>query len=223
MTTQIQQLKNKLKDLNIKGLALDIDETLSDTGPHWFEHMLNFHNPEKMSKEEVMEQYQFIEDVPHWKTEEATKHMEETLHSNDFNEAIPLIEGADKAVQEINEIIPIIAYITARPGTVRQGTLTWLKKHHFPEADLITRGVDIPLEEFNLNKNKWKAEILCELFPEIIGIVDDNPVLAHQLEKLGYKGTLYLYGKESSEFKNKEGILVCPTWRDVVDSIKNEG
>ncbi len=207
--------------MGVSGLALDIDETLSDTNPHWFEHMVSFCRPEGLSKEEVMKKYRFVEDVPDWQTDEASKYMEQTLHSNEFNEAIPLIEGADKAVQEINKIIPIVAYITARPTTVTDGTIKWLKKHNFPEAELVTRPKDVVLEDFNLNKNKWKARILNTLYPEVLGIVDDNPLIVGELELLNYKGTIYLYGKETSEFKNHKQVVICPTWRDVFKSIKN--
>lgn len=215
-----KQLKKKLAAENIRGLAIDIDETLSDTNPHWFEHMINFHRPKGMTKEEVIEKYRFVEDVPDWQTEEAKKYMEQTLHSNEFNEAIPLIEGANKAVKELNEIIPIAAYITARPATVRNGTIQWLKKHSFPEAELITRPEDIKIEDFNLNKNRWKAGVLNILYPEIRGIVDDNPILAHELGAINYQGTFYLYGKEGAEFEGHKNVIVCITWHEVLKSIK---
>ena len=220
MNQKISELKNKLKEQGIKGLALDIDETLSDTNPHWFEHMINFHRPEGMSNEEIIEKYRFVEEVPGWRTEEADKYIQEALHSNDFNESIPLIEGADKAVQELNKLVPIVAYVTARPTTVIEGTLRWLKKHNFPDAELITRPQDDKgLEDFNTNKNRWKAGVLNTLYPEVLGIVDDNPVLAHELEALDYKGRLYIYGKEGGEFINHEHILVCPTWKDVLEAV----
>jgi len=222
MPEKISNLKRKLKDRGISGLALDIDETLSDTTPHWFDHMINFHKPEGFSREEIIKKYKFLEDVPEWQTEEAYKYMEQTLHSNEFNENIPLIEDAHKTVQEINKIIPIVAYITARPATVYGGTLKWLRKHNFPEAELITRPPEVSLEDFNLNKNKWKARVLEDLFPEILGIVDDNSILAHQLEALNYQGTLYLYGRQDEEFKNNEYLVVCPTWQDVLRSVKGK-
>jgi 5'(3')-deoxyribonucleotidase len=222
MEEKILKLKTELKNSGISGLALDIDETLSDTNPHWFEHMINFHRPEKLSKEELIQKYRFVEEVPEWQTDEASKYIEQTLHSNEFNETIPLIENADKAVQEINKIIPIVVYITARPATVIEGTLRWLKKHNFPEARLITRPENINLKDFNLNKNRWKAGVLNTLFPEVVGVVDDNFVLAHQLETINYHGTLYLYGREDNQFKNHKNVIVCPTWNSVLDNIKNK-
>jgi 5'(3')-deoxyribonucleotidase len=194
MDKKLVELKNKLKKQNIKGLALDIDEVLSDSNSHWFDHMINFRKLEGLSKEAVIKKYKFVEEVPEWQTEEGGKHIMETVHSNDFNETIPLIEGADETVREINKIVPIVAYITARPETVIEGTLNWLRKYGFPEAELITRPKDISLAEFDLSKNRWKAGILKTLYPEVVGIVDDNPMLARELEAIDYKGTQYLYG-----------------------------
>src|SRR3989344_3363563 len=222
MTDSIRQLKEKLAADNIRGLALDIDETLSDTNPHFFEHMLSFHRPPGMNKEEMIEKYRFVDQVPDWKTEEAHKYMEQTLHSNEFNENIALIKGADKAVQEVHIILPILAYITARPATVRNGTLKWLRRHNFPEAELITRPEQVSLENFNLNKNRWKAGDLDALYPQVSGIVDDNPTLVHELENLNYKGVLYLYGKGNEELKDHAHVVVCSTWQKVIESIKNQ-
>ncbi|KKU22506.1 MAG: hypothetical protein UX31_C0001G0024 [Candidatus Nomurabacteria bacterium GW2011_GWA1_46_11] len=210
MGVQIQQLKENLKKNGLRGLALDIDDTLSETNAHWYDHMVKFSGPKDLTKEKLLKSGKWIENIPEWQTEKAQEHMKATLHSNDFNEAIPLIHGADEAVRAIDRLIPIVAYITARPATVIEGTLNWLKKHGFPEAELITRPEDIKLEEFNVNKNKWKAQILAELYPEVIGIVDDNMGLTRELEALDYKGTVYLYRKETNEFEGHKQVVVCP-------------
>lgn len=221
MDLKVAKFKDDLKTQGLKGLALDIDETLSDTNTHWVEHMFQFHVPENMTKEDVIGKYKFVEKVPEWQTEETSKHIEEMIHSNEFNESVPLIKGADKFVNEIHKIIPIVAYITARPETVVEGTLKWLKKHGFPEAELIVRSKYISLENFNLEKNRWKAGVLRDLFPEVVGIVDDNVLLAHELEKLNYEGTLYLYGSQVEAFDDKKGVVVCPAWPDVLDAIRS--
>jgi len=102
----IQKLKNKLKSENIKGIALDIDETLSDTNNHWFDHMLKFQPLEGLSKKETVKKYKFIEHVPGWDNKEVLAHMGTLMHSNDFNETIPLIEDANHIVNKINKTIP---------------------------------------------------------------------------------------------------------------------
>ena len=216
----IQKLKNKLKSENIKGIALDIDETLSDTNNHWFDHMFLFQPLAGLNKEEVTKRYKFIEHVPGWDNDRARIHMSKLMNSNDFNETIPLIEDANHIVNKIDKIIPIVAYITARPATVLSGTKKWLEKHGFPHANLITRPSEVEVsKEDLLRRNRWKAEILVSLYPEVIGIIDDNIGLAHQLTELNYQGIQYLYGGETKEFSDNKNVVVCPTWQDVLESL----
>ena len=222
ITDKVTQLKNKLKTQGLQGLALDIDETLSDTNTHWIEHMFRFHMPKDKTKEEVVGKYKFVENVPEWQTQEAYEFMQKMLYSNEFNEAIPLIHDADRAVKEINNLIPIVAYITARPETVVDGTAKWLKKHGFPKAELITRTGDIGMDSFNKKKNEWKAGVLKALYPEIVGIVDDNSLLADELEKIKYEGILFLYGSQSKAFDGKDNVIVCLAWPDVLDAIRGK-
>lgn len=217
---KVAKLKDDLKTRGLKGLALDIDETLSDTNTHWFEHMFQFHVPENMTKEDVIGKYKFVESVPDWQTDEAYKFMQEMLFSNDFNESIPLIHDADRAVREINKLIPVVAYITARPETVAGGTQKWLKKHGFPKAELITRTGDISMDSFNKKRNEWKAGVLKTLYPEVVGIVDDNSVLAQELENVGYEGTLFLYGEANRGFAAKKNIVICPSWQDILEAVR---
>jgi len=216
----IQKLKNELKSGNIRGLALDIDETLSDTNNHWFDSMLKFHPIDGLNKDKTIKKYKFIENVPGWDNEEAFAHMSTLMHSNDFNETIPLIEDANHTVNKINKVVPIVAYITARPETVISSTQKWLDKHSFPPADLITRPARVNVsKEGALHKNQWKAEILVSLYPEIIGIIDDNHELARQLIKLNYQGIHYLYGEETGEFSDNKNIIICPTWQDILRAV----
>ena len=219
---KINEFREKLRLTNIKGLALDIDETLADSNYAWFESMFKFHAPEDTDIESVMKEYKFVEKVPGWDTREAFNHMEMLMHSEEFNETVPLIEDSNHIVDKIDKIIPILVYITARPQTVIGATKRWLKKHGFPEAELITRSADIKAGESDLiDRNKWKAEILVNLYPYVQGIIDDNKTLAHKLHELDYQGTLYLYGTDSEEFGNYKHVVVCPTWRSVLDKIKS--
>lgn len=140
MPTDIVNLHQQLQSENIKGLALDIDETLSWTLYHWISEMQkHFGNPENLTIKQLIAKYRYTQNVPYWQTEEALQWMESNRHSDELQERLPLIEGADQAVQRINHIIPIVAYITTRPNTVITGTKQWLDKHNFPEAPIITR------------------------------------------------------------------------------------
>ena len=219
---QVHAFKQDLQKKNLKGLALDIDETLSSTNNHWFEHMFKFHKLEGITIEEAIKRYKYVEEVPEWRVPETLEHMQQTVHSNEFNENLPIIEGADKTVREIDKLVPIIAYITARPVTVVDGTRKWLDNHKFPKAEIITRPEIVEYDDFNLHKNRWKAQALAILYPEVLGIVDDNVVLAHELERLDYKGRLFLYGSESEEFKNHKFVSVCSNWQSVLENIKKD-
>jgi 5'(3')-deoxyribonucleotidase len=218
---EVKKLKAELESKNVHGLALDIDETLADTNVHWFDHLFEFQPLEGLNKKETVEQYKFIEHVPGWGNEEALAYMGELMHSNDFNESIPLIEDANHVVNKISKFIPVVAYITARPSAVKPATVRWLQKHGFPPADLIMRPEEVAVsKEDLLRRNKWKAQILVDLYPQVVGIIDDNLGLAHQLTELEYQGTLYLYGKETNEFEDSKHVVVCPTWQSVLKNIE---
>jgi hypothetical protein len=218
---EIEEFKKQLISKNIRGLALDIDETLADSNLHWFRQMFKFHNPPGMVLNEILEKHRFVEEIPGWTTKEAFDHMEILMHSEEFNEDIPLIENSNLAAMKIHQNIPILAYITARPETVINSTRRWLAKHNFPEAKIITRASDIKASTTDvLDRNIWKAKVLSDLFPHIQGIVDDNKILAYELKKLNYQGTHYLYGIESDEFDGENHVVVCPTWDSVLQEFK---
>lgn len=186
---KIQKVKNKLVSQNISGIALDIDDTLSWTVHFWFSEMVkNFGNPENMSIDELIEKYKYSFNVPYWQSNEALEWVSEKVKSNELQKMLPLMGDADVQVDRIHKIIPVIAYITVRPESVKDGTEFWLRKYSFPKAEIICRPDDIPHSE----GNKWKAEVLNDLYPQVVGIVDDNPALAENLVE-GYKGTVYKF------------------------------
>lgn len=224
MDEYISKIKKNLKEQGIKGLALDIDETLSDTGPYWWDHMLKFHVPENLTYQELWEKYEFIEHVPSWQTEEAKKYINNALDSNEFNENIPLLHESNKMVQKLNETIPIVAYITARPENVREGTENWLIKHEFPKAPVILRPIKASFRGLE-TKNSWKASILKFLYSEIIGIIDDNSGLAPELLKERYKGKLFLYGPQTKEINPKDypfTVIISPDWNYIIEHFNSK-
>lgn len=212
---EVVSLKRKLKKAGIKGLALDIDETLSFTIKVVVEKLMEkLGNPEKLTAVEISKKYRHTNNIPYWQSDEATKILEDIIHSSEAQKDLPLIEGADKFVKEINKIIPVLAYITVRPKRVIHGTRFWLKKNNFPEAPIITK----PRNIHRRNGNQWKAKVLEYLYPQIVGIVDDNPGLTNFFGKK-YKGVVYLY--DNVETKRKDiNIIPCENWEMVAKKVK---
>lgn len=219
---KVQELKKKLQKEGRQGLALDIDDTLAQSHEHWFGGMHKFHAPSGMTKEDVMRRYRTIKDVREWQTEKAFKHLEYLLYSDEFHRDIRLIAGADKAVKKLHKIVPVVAYVTARPQSVIAGTRSWLARHVFPEAELIVRIEKKDIKKDEPHRHKWKAVVLKDLYPEVLGIVDDKANLARELQVLGYKGTLFLYGKECEEIEGSSNVILCPTWLDVLKAVKKQ-
>lgn len=214
---EIIALKKRLKENNIHGLALDMDETLSFTiGYMVAELMKKFGNPENLTAEEIARKYKHTKKIPYWQGDECRKLIEKIIRGNEIQKNMPLIENSNLLANKLTEIIPISAYITARPRTILNGTIFWLKKHGFPKATIITRTNGI----YKKNLNLWKAKVLEYLYPEIQGIVDDNPDLVEYLSKK-YKGVVFLY--DNTETKRKDiKVIPCQKWEDVLMAVKKE-
>lgn len=207
----ILELKQQIAKNGTPGIAVDIDETLSWTIGYWVEQMqTKFGNPEHLSVQELITKYRYTQNVPYWQTPEALAWMEEQRASNELQTALPLIENADTTLQQIHEIIPVVAYITIRPESVKSGTQQWLNTHGFPQAPILCRPNDIPSAE----GNTWKATVLQQLYPEVIGIIDDNPALVTTLLP-DYPGKIYLYD-HTDHIQKSERVIPCATWNDVL-------
>ncbi len=206
--------KNILPKIEIAGLAVDIDETLSYTIGHLVSKLQeNFGNPENLSVKEIIEKYRYTSNVPYWQHDEAKQWIDKEIHSNELQENLPLIEDANIYLNKINEIIPVAAYITVRPTSVIEGTKIWLDKHGFPVAPIICKPMSVPHPE----GNKWKAGVLQELYPQILGIIDDNAKLLEFLNK-GYEGTIFLYDHHRTD--SQLHVIPCPNWPQVFENIK---
>ena len=215
ITKEIGEYKELLQQEQKRGLVLDIDETLSGSVWYFMEELQKkFGNSENLTVSELIEKYRYTHDVPDWKTEEAHTWMEEASGSNELQKHLPIIPNANKIVQQINSIIPIVGYVTARPSTVMEGTKQWLKSHDFPEAPLILRPEGLAL----VNGSEWKAAVLEYLYPEACGIVDDNPALTAYVSG-EYKGAIYLYNATVSS-RSDIKVIPCSTWDDVLDNVR---
>ncbi|OGH07753.1 MAG: hypothetical protein A2171_02560 [Candidatus Levybacteria bacterium RBG_13_35_9] len=212
---KITVFKSRLKKSKIRGLALDIDETISHTAKYWVDVLtVKFGNPEGLTAREIFRKYRRIQEYPHWKTKEALEWMEWAKQADEIQQDIPLIENANHIVNKIHKIKPIVCYITARPDIILPGTKKWLDKHGFPKAEIITSSKSIG----HIEASKLKVDLLIKLYPEVVGIVDDNLRLIEDLPS-SYKGTLFLYDIEDN-ISDRENIISCATWEEVYKQIK---
>ncbi len=211
----LQALKERLTNAQ-PGLALDIDDTLSQTWAYWGQEMLSrFGNPENLTWEEVREKYKRCENVPYWQTPEACEWMDASRRGGDYYEQLERMHGSHEAIYRIQEKLPIHFYLTARSVEMLDITHAWLAKHGYPQVDVIARPLDVPYED----TYRWKASVLMELYPTVQGIVDDDANLPKHMPK-DYEGTIYIIGQETT---GREDLNVhhCPTWEDVHQSILN--
>lgn len=215
MLNDVYQLKSELIKQKKPGIALDIDETLSWTIGWWVEKMQEiFGNPEKLTVPQLIKKYRYTNNVPYWQSEEALKWMEDQRTSNSLQEQLPLIADANKIANEINKRIPIVAYITTRPDSVISGTYAWLEKHGFPKAPVIARPRYVEASKGNM----WKADVLNYLYPQVAGIIDDNPGLVDHMSA-EYKGTIYLYDN-TEHARTDIKVVPCANWQEVKEKIK---
>lgn len=188
-----------------QGLALDLDETLSDTALQFFIKLQErFGNPDQLTPIKALKKYRYASNCPYYQIPPIEKWRFEQVHSNSFQEDLPLIRGADHYVRKIHqEIMPIKMYLTIRPECVIDGTEKWLKKHNFPQAPIVTRPDYVPFNQ----SHKWKAEQLQTFYPDIEGIVDDNASLIHALPK-NYQGRIFLFDHNTTPTTNLD-VIPC--------------
>lgn len=213
MIAKVAELKSSLLASGKVGLALDIDNTLSQTRNVYFTRFVEeLGNPENLTFAEYREKYGHSSKVPYWQTEKGQALGAALTYDEDHHFAVTLVTGADESIRQIAEIIPIACYLTARPEVLERITKEWIAKHRLPKAPVILR------PDYVQDENAWKADVLEYLFPQVTGIVDDHPLLPDRLS-LGYKGTIYVY---ESPYPGREGldIVHCIDWQNVVAEIK---
>lgn len=214
---EIINFKKYLIKNNLKGLALDIDETLSDTSHGWAEKFFqDIGNPENISSQDFSKKYRTIESAPYFQNQASKDLIESLAISPSAYLNLKIIEGSNHTVDQINKIIPIIAYITVRPSCVADATTQWIKKNGFPKVPIITRPENIALKDGSI----WKARVLEHLFPQVIGIIDDSPSLVDNLNS-NYQGKIFLY-RNTNIIRKDINVVASPSWTSILDKIKDE-
>lgn len=212
----VRELKKRLRAKSVHGLALDIDDTLSYTDHHYFKVMAEFINPEKLTEDQIIEKYGRFRRVPYWQSEKAFRIEKKLMHSGDFHAAIPPIEDASRIIRKIDKVLPIVAYITARPASTYKGTQKWLERYRFPNVPIIFRSsrTDHP------GRHSWKADVLKALYPEVLGIVDDHPKLKRELRDARYKGKLLLYDNGKNEKTYHSRLVHFKNWQEILTEVE---
>lgn len=210
----VSELKASLANSGCRGLVLDIDETLSATNVAWFQKLEKmFGNPESRPLDDLIAEYHLAEHVPFWQTEEALEWMQQQRDDPTAQDGLPLVPGAVEGVHALRRVMPIVGYCTVRPANTNKDTIEWLQENGFPDLPVIAKPVDVPFSE----GNKWKAAALHELWPEVRGIVDDNPSVPSFAGK-DYPGTIYLFTYTECPPEASHAIP-CSTWPDVVTAV----
>lgn len=213
-TKEIVALKKRLKKNKIQGLALDIDETLSFTiGGLVNELIKQFGNPENLSAEEIINKYKHTDKIPYWQGEKYRAVIDKILTDNETQKNLPLVKNSNDLVNKVNEIFPIVSYLTVRPRCIFGATKFWLKDNNFPVASVILK----PKNVSRKMGNKWKAKVLEYLYPQVLGIVDDNSGLVDCFSRK-YKGIVFLYNNTTDNKVVR--VVECKDWNDVLRQVK---
>lgn len=203
--------------LKVSGLALDIDDTLSWTCREWVELLhQEFGNPENLSKDEFVKKYRLIQNAHYLQRDDVHARCIQFCYDEQYYSELPSIEGALPALSEITRIIPVVAYLTARPESLRKTTEEWLAQHNFPQASLIMN----PHEFSHSITATWKSETLEKFYPQIVGIIDDNPNVCAALSP-DYRGSVFLYGHGTTDLPHPRAVA-CNDWNDVVEKIRKQ-
>ena len=135
--------------------------------------------------------------------------MHRQRESPEAQDGLPLISGAVEGVRALMEVTPVVAYCTVRPTCVNANTIAWLRENGFPERPVVALPDGVPFSE----GNKWKAAALHELWPSVVGIVDDNPKVPLFAGK-AYKGKIFLFG-HSACMPEYDHAIPCASWQEV--------
>lgn len=219
MNQFIVALKHRLKQKRLKGLALDIDDTLARSGDAWIQGVqAKFGNPENLTVEQIKQKYRYSYNAPYWNSPAVRQWEEGVRYNEGWHLALPLIKNANHIVNQVHHLVPVVVYLTARPKALLSATRGWLVKHGFPKAEIVYRPTSVRLPV----SLAWKAEVLEYLYPQVSGMVDDHPQLAKDLSK-NYRGVLYLYDYHDQAPRGDINIVPCKNWNEVLKKIQHSG
>lgn len=214
VTAAIRLLQGK------RGLACDLDNVVTDTTPKVFEIIDNtFPRPDydkKLSLQQLLHKYTHSRNIPYWTTKEALEFQNYLVHSPEFYNDLPLLPQAIESLHEINETIPIICYLTARPEVAKEVSEEYLKRHNAPVAPVILRPSNSDNHGFVYSNNVWKASFVKSV-KNIVGLIDDERDLVHLLTD--YNGALFVFGDQKNGYTSHLR-RPCLDWPDTIKNVK---
>lgn len=146
-------------------LALDIDDTLTQTARHTI-GLAKKEFGHSLSVDELLSTYGQPGDVPEWQTPTIENWLKAHLGSAEYLSTVPVMAGAVEVLTSLSTTFPVVCYITSRQHYTRQKTEDWLQRHAFPSGQLITR-------DANVKDIGWKLRALVAEFPQPPVLIDD--------------------------------------------------
>lgn len=213
-TKNVYSLKKRLQEQSIRALALDFDDTVSLTNLALAELLLSKQDKQSdITAEELIAQYKYVRNIPQWNNPKITAYIDNIIQNNNMIDTL-LAPDAKTAINGIEQYIPIAAYVTTRPARNTNSIIRWINDKGLPKRPVIGCPNELFLKGFN--RDLWKAQTLEYLFPEIIGIIDDNEDLASYLTK-EYTGVIFLHG---TKITSHPKCVPCESWKETFTNVK---
>ena len=204
-----------------KGFVCDLDSTIFASVEKFF---LDAKKEAKKRSLDYMEtpikelitRFQFVERVPGW--ESLHPWFKEYISSPKAYKNLPFINKARESIYEIDSFYHLAGYLTARSEKTYDVTVKEL-------APLPKRPVLLRTEHNGMHRSQWKAKILKRLEQEglVDGIIDDDPKLPEQLEKIAYKGWCIQFGETPNTYQARSfPHYLAKDWPSVVEILRRE-
>lgn len=195
----------------MKYLAVDVDDTLSQTARAVAAKMLNAGiDSEKVSQ--TLKTYGFPSLVPEWQGEKEQTKIKKLYEDPNFLAKVPTVEGAVEALNDLPPGFRVGLYLTSRLHEYRPVTEAWLTKHVFPKGPVITRAP----HQFDRN---WKTKLLAGYQPAIYGLIDDDREALEQ-RAAGYMGRLFWFDPLKRPYLPIPGINRFDNWQQFLIQLK---
>lgn len=199
------------------GIALDIDDVLSNTTIFWIECMIQrYGSPEWLSAKQLRDKYFYLQNIPYTsrKWQEVNDLIDFWLMDEIFQMRLKVVSWAVQTIKFLQHSwVEFSGYLSNRPQKVLNATKLRLDNHWFPSLPIILRPKDTPKQ----NGNHRKAKILQDN-PQITGIIDDNPGLIPALSE-SYKSSVYLFETKNYQNPHSLEVIECKDRSEVQKNI----